>query len=153
MIDRLIGWAWGLLVCLLITLLLGGCKGKQTVVESVRYVHDTAYSTRDSIVYRTLTFGGTVEERTAEWTSKGDSVRNAPDTVWRWRYRTVAARSLDSSRTMVESVRMEQREEKSVARPLRGRGGVFGGMGLLGILGIIGLLGLVGVVVLVCRLK
>lgn len=98
-----LGWLAGLAIGLVACALLGSCKGTERVVERVREVHDTAFSVKDSIVYRTLAFGGEVEERSAEWTSRGDSASNAPDTVWRWRYRTVRAQGTDSSHTAVKA--------------------------------------------------
>lgn len=118
--ERAKGLLCGLLACLFLSFLLG-CKGKQTVVESVRYVHDTAYSVRDSIVYRTMTFGGTVEEREAEWTSKGDSASNTPDTVWRYRYRTVTAQGKDSSHTEVRAASGQQRTDSTATVTTKGR--------------------------------
>lgn len=53
--NRIIGAIWGLVACGLLTLLLGSCGGHRTLVESVRYEHDTAYYEHDSLVCRYLT--------------------------------------------------------------------------------------------------
>lgn len=58
MIDRLIGWIWGLVVCGLISLILGGCSAHRTLVsERARY--DTVWmvsaaqtAKSDSVVVR-----------------------------------------------------------------------------------------------------
>lgn len=80
------------LACVLL-MPVAGCKSKQKVVESVRYVHDTAFSRSDSIFYRVLDFSGTETEKTAVWHVR-DTVNNT-DTVFKYRYREVRGRSLE----------------------------------------------------------
>lgn len=79
------------IICLL-SMIVAGCKSKQKVVETVQYVHDTTFFNKDSVVYRYLTFNGTDEEKTATWTSHG----NTTDTVWKYRIRTVKSNTGES---------------------------------------------------------
>lgn len=87
------------LACVL--LMTNGCEAKREVVESVRYVHDTAFFHKDSVVYRLLAFNGTDEEKTAIWTSHGyDSTSGTKtDTIWKYRYRTIKGSAGESMRS------------------------------------------------------
>lgn len=80
------------LACVL--LMANGCEAKREVVESVRYVHDTAFFRKDSVVYRLLAFNGTDEEKTAIWTSGTKT-----DTIWKYRYRTIKGSAGENMRS------------------------------------------------------
>lgn len=111
------GLLWSLLASLLLSI-LPGCKGKQAVVERVRYVHDTAWSVRDSTASHTLAFGGTVAELTAEWTGRGGG---RPDTVWRYRWKTVAAQGTGSSHAKVEAAGARQLTDSTATATTQGK--------------------------------
>lgn len=102
------------LACLLL-MIVSSCKTKQKVVESVQYVHDTAFYHTDSVVYRFLTFNGTDEEKTATWTSHGyDSASGTKtDTIWKYRYRTIKGNAGESLRAETNGNKAEVKKDST----------------------------------------
>lgn len=98
------------LACLLL-MMVSGCKTKQKIVESVQYVHDTAFFHKDSVVYRYLTFNGTEEEKTATWTTH-DTI-NHTDTVWKYRYRTINGNAGESLRAETNGNKAEVKKDST----------------------------------------
>ena len=98
------------LACLLL-MMVSGCKTKQKIVESVQYVHDTAFFHKDSVVYRYLTFNGTEEEKTATWTTH-DTI-NHTDTVWKYRCRTINGNAGESLRAETNGNKAEVKKDST----------------------------------------
>lgn len=105
-------------VVLLLVSVLVGCKTKQSIVENVRNVHDTAYIKQDSIVYRYVTLNGIDEETTATWVSK-DTVHNV-DTVYKYRKRTYKAESSENTTAHKEASMMKQSKDTTATKKTTG---------------------------------
>lgn len=71
---------------LIVVLLLTGCRTRQMIVERTQYVHDTAFVSRDSVVYRLVRDSVTEREKTALFV-KNDTVYSVTD---RWHTRVVS---------------------------------------------------------------
>lgn len=105
-------------VVLLLVSVLVGCKTKQSIVENVRNVHDTAYIKQDSIVYRYVTLNGIDEETTATWVSK-DTVHNV-DTVYKYRKRTYKAESSENTTAQKVASMMKQSKDTTATKKTTG---------------------------------
>lgn len=98
------------LACILL-MMVSGCKTKQKIVESVQYVHDTAFYHKDSVVYRFLTFNGTDEEKMATW--KTHDTINHTDTIWNYRYRNIKGNAGESLRAETNGNKAEVKKDST----------------------------------------
>lgn len=92
-------------------MMVSGCKTKQKIVESVQYVHETAFYHKDSVVYRFLTFNGTDEEKTATW--KTHDTINHTDTIWNYRYRNIKGNAGESMRAETNGNKAEVKKDST----------------------------------------
>ena len=102
-----------LFVACLLLMMVSGCKTKQQVVETVKYVHDTTFFHKDSVVYRFQTLNGTDEEKTAMWTSH-DTI-NGVDTVWKYRYRTIKLNNNESVKAETTGNQIQSKRDSAVS--------------------------------------
>lgn len=108
---RLLALAFAVIAVLF---LLGSCKAKEKIVEKAVYSHDTAFVTKDSIVYRILNFNALKHEKTSSWVVH-DTINNI-DTVKIERWFEIKGCANDTLQSKSNASTMSERKDSTIDR-------------------------------------
>lgn len=112
--HRLLGMLALAFALVIVLFLLGSCKAKEKIVEKAVYSHDTAFVTKDSIVYRFFDFSALKHERTASWVVH-DTINNT-DTLKIERWYEIQGKANDTLQSSAKVSNMSERKDSTVDR-------------------------------------